>query len=148
MFASEDAHYSSAKLASFMGIGSDNVYKVKTCKRGKMIIEHLESEVVRAKNEGALPFLVVATGGTTVLGAFDPIDAIADICKNNNMWLHVDAAWGGGCMMSQKYRQLLKGIERFVAFFFSLSLFLNLYYVCLKFKMNVKYTKRSTLWYI
>lgn len=112
MFTSEDAHYSSSKLASFMGIGSDNVYKVNTCKRGKIIVEHLESEVLRAKNEGALPFLVVATAGTTVLGAFDPIDGIADICKKYNMWLHVDAAWGGGALMSQKYRNLLKGIER------------------------------------
>lgn len=118
MFTSEDAHYSSSKLASFMGIGSDNVYKVNTCKRGKIIVEHLESEVLRAKNEGALPFLVVATAGTTVLGAFDPIDEIADVCKKYNMWLHVDAAWGGGALMSQKYRNLLKGIERLVFFIF------------------------------
>lgn len=117
MFTSEDAHYSSSKLASFMGIGSDNVYKVNTCKRGKIIVEHLESEVLRAKNEGALPFLVVATAGTTVFGAFDPIDEIADVCKKYNMWLHVDAAWGGGALMSQKYRYLLKGIERLVFFF-------------------------------
>lgn len=114
MFTSEDAHYSSGKLAAFMGHGSDNVYKVNTCSRGKMIIEHLESEIVRAKNEGALPFLVVATAGTTVLGAFDPINQIADVCQKYNMWLHVDAAWGGGALMSQKYRHLLNGIERLV----------------------------------
>lgn len=112
MFASEDAHYSSAKLASFMGLGSDNVYKVKTCDRGKMQMEHLEREVQRAKAEGATPFLVVATAGTTVLGAFDPVDEIADICAKYQMWLHVDAAWGGGALMSKKYRHLLKGIER------------------------------------
>lgn len=112
MFTSEDAHYSPRKLASFMGIGSDNVYKIKTCKRGKMSVEHLEEEICRAKNEGALPFLVVATAGTTVLGAFDPIDEIADVCKKHNIWLHIDAAWGGGALMSQKYRTLLKGIER------------------------------------
>lgn len=112
MFTSEDAHYSSGKLASFMGLGSDNVYKVNTCKRGKLIVEHLESEVIRAKKEGAIPFLVVATAGTTVLGAFDPIDQIADLCKKYDMWLHVDAAWGGGALMSHKYRHLLNGIER------------------------------------
>lgn len=115
MFTSEDAHYSSSKLASFMGLGSDNCVKVKTCSRGKLIIEHLESEVLRAKSEGAIPFLVVATAGTTVLGAFDPIDQIADVCKKHNMWLHVDAAWGGGVMLSKKYRQLVKGIERLVS---------------------------------
>lgn len=114
MFTSEDAHYSSSKLASFMGIGSDNVYKVNTCSRGKMIMSHFESEIIRAKNEGGVPFLVVATAGTTVLGAFDPIDEIANLCEKYNMWLHVDAAWGGGALMSQKYRHLLYGIERYV----------------------------------
>lgn len=114
MFTSKDAHYSSEKLASFMGLGSDNVYTIKTCERGRIIIEHLESEILRAQNEGAIPFMVVATAGTTVLGAFDPIDKIANLCGKYNMWLHVDAAWGGGALMSQKYRHLLIGIERFV----------------------------------
>lgn len=50
--------------------------------------------------------------GTTVLGAFDPLEEIADLCEKYNLWLHVDAAWGGGALMSQKYRKLLKGIER------------------------------------
>lgn len=114
MFVSEDAHYSSEKLASFMGMGMDNVYKVKTDNRGKMMVDHLESEVSRAFNEGALPFMVVATAATTVLGAFDPIDQISDVCKKHNMWLHVDAAWGGGVLLSKKYRHLVKGIDRLV----------------------------------
>lgn len=112
IFTSEDAHYSVAKLASFMGLGSDSVFKVQTDARGKMCIEHLESEIQRAKDEGAFPFMVSATGGTTVLGAFDPIKGIADICEKHKLWLHVDAAWGGGVLMSKKYRTLLKGIER------------------------------------
>lgn len=95
-----------------MGIGSDNVYKIKTCVRGKMMMDHLESEIGRSKAEGAVPFMVSATGGTTVLGAFDPIDEIADICQRHNIWLHVDAAWGGGVLMSTKHRKLLDGIER------------------------------------
>jgi glutamate/tyrosine decarboxylase-like PLP-dependent enzyme len=50
--------------------------------------------------------------GTTVLGAFDPLEKIADLCEKYKMWMHVDAAWGGGALMSQKYKKLLKGIER------------------------------------
>jgi glutamate/tyrosine decarboxylase-like PLP-dependent enzyme len=50
--------------------------------------------------------------GTTVLGAFDPIDKIADMCGKYGLWFHVDAAWGGGALMSPKYRTLMKGIER------------------------------------
>lgn len=52
--------------------------------------------------------------GTTVLGAFDPIEEIADLCEKYKLWMHVDAAWGGGALISQKYRKLLKGIERYV----------------------------------
>lgn len=50
--------------------------------------------------------------GTTVLGAFDPLNDIADLCEKYKLWMHVDAAWGGGALMSRKYRKLLKGVER------------------------------------
>lgn len=112
IFTSADAHYSIEKMASFMGMGSENVIKIETDARGKMRLDHLEQEILQARAEGAVPFLVSATAGTTVMGAFDPIDAIADLCAKQNIWLHVDAAWGGGALMSSKYRTLLKGIER------------------------------------
>lgn len=103
------------KLASFMGIGSANVYAIRTDPdTGKMSIEHLAKEIDRAKSEDALPLMVSATAGTTVLGAFDPLAEIADLCAQHKMWLHVDAAWGGGALVSQKYRKLLQGIERYV----------------------------------
>lgn len=56
--------------------------------------------------------MVSATAGTTVIGAFDPLEQIADICKKYDMWLHVDAAWGGGALMSKRHRSKLQGIER------------------------------------
>ncbi|XP_058447486.1 cysteine sulfinic acid decarboxylase [Malaya genurostris] len=112
IFTSEDAHYSVKKLASFMGIGSDNVYPIRTNSIGKMRVDCLEAEILRAISEGALPFMVSATAGTTVIGAFDPLEQIADLCQKYKLWLHVDAAWGGGALMSKKYRGLLKGIER------------------------------------
>uniref|UniRef100_A0A8D0RAC3 Glutamate decarboxylase like 1 n=1 Tax=Sus scrofa TaxID=9823 RepID=A0A8D0RAC3_PIG len=62
--------------------------------------------------EGAAPFLVCATSGTTVLGAFDPLNEIADICERHGLWLHVDASWGGSALMSRKHRKLLHGIHR------------------------------------
>lgn len=113
IFTSIDAHYSIEKLASFEGIGSDNVYKINTDPFGRMSVDHLEREILRARAEGAIPLMVSATGGTTVLGAFDPIDTIADLCVKYKMWLHVDAAWGGGVLLSRKYRGLLNGIKRY-----------------------------------
>ncbi len=75
-----------------MGIGLDNVYLIKTDSIGKMDMDHLESEILRAKSEGALPVMVSATAGTTVLGAFDPLEQIAEICKKYNIWMHVDVS--------------------------------------------------------
>ncbi|KAI3361508.1 hypothetical protein L3Q82_013658 [Scortum barcoo] len=105
-------HYSISKAAALLGIGTKNVYVVPSDKRGKMIPSALEEQIKTAKNEGAVPFMVNATAGTTVLGAFDPIEEIADICEKYNLWLHVDACWGGAALMSQKHKHLLKGIHR------------------------------------
>lgn len=95
-----------------MGIGSNNVYEIQPDGNGKMKIDHLEQEIQRVLLEGAVPMMVSATAGTTVLGAFDPLEAISEICQKYSMWMHVDAAWGGGALMSKKYRKLLKGIEK------------------------------------
>ncbi|XP_037230597.1 cysteine sulfinic acid decarboxylase isoform X2 [Falco rusticolus] len=112
LFASRESHYSIQKGAAFLGIGTDNVHLVSTNERGKMIPEELEKEIQRAKAEGAEPFFVCATCGTTVLGAFDPLGSIADICQRHGLWFHVDAAWGGSALLSSKHRHLLAGIER------------------------------------
>ncbi|KAG7469883.1 hypothetical protein MATL_G00133520 [Megalops atlanticus] len=112
LFTSQECHYSVAKAAAFLGIGTNNVYVVSSDERGKMIPAELEKQVLRAKEVGALPFMVNATSGTTVLGAFDPLEDIADICQKYSLWLHVDACWGGAALLSQKHRHLLKGIHR------------------------------------
>uniref|UniRef100_A0A669CX16 Glutamate decarboxylase like 1 n=1 Tax=Oreochromis niloticus TaxID=8128 RepID=A0A669CX16_ORENI len=90
MFTSQECHYSISKAAALLGIGTKNVYAIPSDERGKMIPSALEEQILSAKSEGAVPFMVNATAGTTVLGAFDPIDEIADICEKHNLWLHVD----------------------------------------------------------
>uniref|UniRef100_A0A8C8WKV8 Cysteine sulfinic acid decarboxylase n=1 Tax=Panthera leo TaxID=9689 RepID=A0A8C8WKV8_PANLE len=110
--ASEKCHYSIKKGAAFLGLGTDSVWIVKTDERGKMMPEDLERQISLAEAEGSVPFLVSATSGTTVLGAFDPLEAIADVCQRHGLWLHVDAAWGGSVLLSQTHRHLLDGIQR------------------------------------
>lgn len=112
IFTSEECHYSINKGAAFLGLGTDSVRVVKADERGKMIPEDLERQINLAEAEGAVPFLVSATSGTTVLGAFDPLNAIADVCQRHGLWLHVDAAWGGSVLLSQTHRHLLDGIQR------------------------------------
>lgn len=77
-----------------------------------MCTKHLTQEIQRSLDEGARPFMVSATAGTTVLGAFDPLEEIANICQQFKLWFHVDAAWGGGVLMSDKYKYRIKGVER------------------------------------
>ncbi|TRY99851.1 hypothetical protein DNTS_021946 [Danionella cerebrum] len=80
--------------------------------RGRVIPADLENKVIEAKQKGFVPMFVNATAGSTVYGAFDPIDEIADICQKHGIWLHVDGAWGGGLLMSRKHRHKLRGIDR------------------------------------
>ncbi|GAA6217521.1 acidic amino acid decarboxylase GADL1 isoform X1 [Lates japonicus] len=112
IFTSRECHYSISKAAALLGVGTKNVYVVPSDNRGKMISSALEEQIKTAISEGAVPFMVNATAGTTVLGAFDPIEEIADICEKYNLWLHVDACWGGAALMSKKHKHLLKGIHR------------------------------------
>ncbi|KFD53454.1 hypothetical protein M513_05718 [Trichuris suis] len=111
MFTSADSHYSIRGAAALLGIGVDNCIIVPVDDRGKMIPEALEEAIIAAKEEGCVPFFVNAVGGSTVYGAFDPINLIADICEKYGLWLHVDAAWGGAMLFCKKYHHL-DGIHR------------------------------------
>ncbi|KAJ2456868.1 Glutamate decarboxylase 2 [Coemansia sp. RSA 2424] len=95
VFTSAHAHYSIEKAAVAAGIGLDNVVSVPTDAAGRMDPHQLRVLVEQAVADGGAPFFVNATAGTTVLGAFDPIDAIADVCADHGLWLHVDGSWGG-----------------------------------------------------
>uniref|UniRef100_A0A671YR61 Glutamate decarboxylase 1 n=1 Tax=Sparus aurata TaxID=8175 RepID=A0A671YR61_SPAAU len=112
LFTSEHSHYSIKKASAALGFGTENLILLKTDERGRVIPADLEAKVIEAKQKGYVPMFVNATAGTTVYGAFDPINEIADICEKYNMWLHVDGAWGGGLLMSRKHRHKLNGVER------------------------------------
>ncbi|KAG8232468.1 hypothetical protein J437_LFUL012114 [Ladona fulva] len=112
LFTSEDAHYSIYKMAALQGLGEEGVITVRTDSEGRMDVSHLKAQIETAVAAGCAPFMVSATAGTTVLGAFDPLPEIADVCAKYGLWLHVDAAWGGGLLFSRTYRGRLKGIER------------------------------------
>ena len=95
LFASAHAHYSVAKAASVVGLGSQAVISVPVDQDGCMDPEHLEAEIQRAVATGRKPFYVCATAGTTVLGSFDPLRTIGEIARRYGCWYHVDACWGG-----------------------------------------------------
>ncbi|XP_055528972.1 glutamate decarboxylase [Wyeomyia smithii] len=113
MFTSDQSHYSIKSCAAVCGLGTDNCVMVPSDENGRMIPTELERLILERKSRGQIPFFVNATAGTTVIGAFDPINAIADISEKYNCWFHIDAAWGGGLLLSKKYRHpRLSGVER------------------------------------
>ncbi|WKD84811.1 L-2,4-diaminobutyrate decarboxylase [Polaribacter huanghezhanensis] len=112
VYTSKESHYSNAKNASFAGIGKANIRYIEADEKGRMIPAKLEAQINLDIENGKIPTFVNATAGTTVLGAFDPIDAIATITEKHNIWLHVDGAYCGSVIFSEAKRHLLKGMER------------------------------------
>ncbi|XP_069961505.1 cysteine sulfinic acid decarboxylase isoform X2 [Cherax quadricarinatus] len=112
VLTSADSHYSLLKSAMTLGLGADNLLPVDVDEAGRMDVGHLRQRIKSAREEGAVPFMVCATAGTTVLGAYDPLDAVAEVCGDESLWLHVDAAWGGGALLSSRHKHKLLGIHR------------------------------------
>lgn len=110
-FVSDQAHYSYLKAVNLLGIGIDNLVKIKSDINGKIIPEKLEIAIKQSKLEGKTPFFVGATAGTTVLGAFDSLPLLAKITRKYGLWFHVDAAWGCPVLFSEKHKHLLTGSE-------------------------------------
>ncbi|KAK7703495.1 Glutamate decarboxylase 2 [Botryosphaeria dothidea] len=113
LFTSAHGHYSLEKAAQMFGFGSDAVRSVPVDADGRMDVAALEKLVQASKDSGETPFYVNATAGTTVLGSFDPIGAIADVCARHNLWLHIDGSWGGPVAFNADIRRdRLAGVEK------------------------------------
>ncbi|KAK1050439.1 Glutamate decarboxylase 2 [Friedmanniomyces endolithicus] len=112
VFTSAHGHYSAEKAAQMFGFGSEGVKSVPVDENGCMKPAELDRMVTESLSAGETPFYVNATAGTTVLGSFDPLDAIADVCEKHNLWLHVDGSWGGPVIFSEKQKHKLAGSHR------------------------------------
>ena len=110
-FVSEETHYSFSIASNVIGIGHSNLITVRCNDDGQMLPEALDEEIQRALANDKIPFVVLATSGTTVRGSFDPLREISAVAHKYNLWMHVDAAWGGSCLFSSRYRSLMDGIE-------------------------------------
>jgi L-2,4-diaminobutyrate decarboxylase len=110
--ATSSSHFSVAKSALLLGLADDAVVIVGDDGEGRMDPRSLEQSLRESRRSGRLPIAVVATAGTTDRGVIDPIDAIADRCEVGGVWLHVDAAYGCGLLVSQRRRHLLARVER------------------------------------
>lgn len=108
---SSAAHYSIAKAVDILGLGQNNYIKVPLDNLGRMDCQELINIIHRLKEEKSCIIAVVAIAGSTETGVIDPLEQIGYICKNEKLFYHIDAAWGGPILFSEKHRNKLKGIE-------------------------------------
>ncbi|MGF1430660.1 pyridoxal phosphate-dependent decarboxylase family protein, partial [Kitasatospora sp. LaBMicrA B282] len=112
IFASRAAHFSIQRAAAVLGLGERAVVPVEVDRDQRMDPEALAAALAAARAAGETPLAVVATAGTTDTGAIDPLHRCADLAAEYGAWLHVDAAYGGGALLSDRLAPLLDGLAR------------------------------------
>ena len=110
-YISDQTHSCVAKGLRVIGISNKRIRIIPTNENFEMRADLLESTIKQDIKNGYIPFAIIATAGTTNTGNVDPLKDIAKIAKEHNIWLHVDAAFGGSALLSDKYRHILDGIE-------------------------------------
>lgn len=112
IYASDQTHHSVAKAAMLAGFPESNVRAVPSDEKFRIRADLLAEAVSEDRSQGYQPFFVAGNAGTTNTGAVDDLDALADFCARESLWLHVDAAYGGFFVLTERGRKALKGIER------------------------------------
>lgn len=112
IYLSDQAHSSNIKAINILGFKKEQVRIIPTDLEFKFYINKLKNAIARDKIEGLNPFCLIASSGTTNTGTVDPLEELADICKMENIWLHVDGAFGAAAILAKDGKKLLKGIEK------------------------------------
>jgi aromatic-L-amino-acid decarboxylase len=111
-YASAEVHDVNSRAADMLGLGRDAVRVIPCDGQLRMRMDALRAAVARDLANGFRPVAVVATAGTVGTGAIDPLDAVADVCAEHGLWMHVDGAYGGVAALTEPLRPLFHGIER------------------------------------
>ena len=112
IIANADSHYCIHRAAGILGLGTDSVLSAPINRYRKIDTKALDTTLSKLLAEGHKVLAVAASACTTPTGAFDDLDAVADVCEKHGVWLHVDAAHGGGALMSPSHQQKLAGLHR------------------------------------
>jgi aromatic-L-amino-acid decarboxylase len=111
IYLTEETHHSFSKIAHMTGLGRRALRTIPTDRCLKMNLGELKKRVAEDRINGFLPFLVVGTGGTTAAGVIDPLSEIGHFCREEGLWFHADAAWGGSAILSPTLKRYLAGID-------------------------------------
>ena len=112
LYASDQVHHSVQKAAMLAGFPPKSVREVASDARFRLDLDALRSAIAADRAAGRTPFLVVGSAGTTNTGAVDDLSALADLARGEGLWLHVDAAYGGFFLLTERGRRIMRGIER------------------------------------
>ena len=112
IYLTEETHHSFSKIAHMTGLGRRALRAIPTDCCLKMNLVELKQRVADDRNRGFAPFLVVGSAGTTAAGVIDPLPELGKFCREEGLWLHVDAAWGGSAILSPRLKPYLAGIEQ------------------------------------
>jgi len=112
IYLTELVHHSIKKSIKVAGLGEANIRHVRMDEKFRMVPKDLNYHIISDKKNGLIPLLVVSSAGTTDVGSIDPLDDISEICRANNIWHHIDGAYGGFFVLSDIVKDALKGIEK------------------------------------
>ena len=112
LYCSEEAHHCLERSVELLGLGNDALRWIKTDDDCCIAIDALKDSIKEDREQGYQPFCVIGNAGTVNSGAFDDLNGLADLCMKENLWFHVDGAFGSWVKLSEKYKQLADGLER------------------------------------
>lgn len=112
IYLSDQAHSSNIKAIRVLGFRKEQIRIIPTDSEFKFSLNKLKNAIAKDRLEGLHPFCLIATAGTTNTGTVDPLSEIAKICKKEDIWFHIDGAYGGFAILSEDGKQLLKGIGK------------------------------------
>lgn len=112
LYVSDQGHTSMEKAASVLGFRGDQVVRLEADDAFRLRPDDVRRRARRDRAAGRLPLLLSANAGTTNTGAVDPLDALADVCREEGLWFHVDGAYGGFAVLTDRGRAALAGMER------------------------------------
>ncbi len=110
IYLTSESHHSFVKIAKMTGMGRQAIQEVPVDGALKMDVHALEQMVHQDRAAGLSPMMVIGTAGTTAAGVVDALPALASVCKEQQLWFHVDAAWGGSAGLSPRLKHVLDGI--------------------------------------
>ena len=112
VYASSEIHSCNQKAVELLGLGTDSLRRIPVSDNYQMDVSLLKDTIAEDRAAGLLPICVIATSGTVNTGAIDPLNEIADLCREENLWFHIDGAIGAVAMLADKIRDQLSGLDR------------------------------------